>query len=162
MEHMPDFFMETEQRAAAVGRGITGLFPHHHHAAPAAPQTPAAAPVNLAATPVAVTAPPQGDTMSAITDVEGFFGNAKNELARLEQALPAALADAKKLEGNPLAQVAIQAGEHFAAGILPPEALAVLASNAGKLLNDLLGLYNPQGAAAAAPVQQQPAVPVPA
>jgi hypothetical protein len=134
--------------------------PFRRHAADAAPQTPATVPATMKAATAA--APPQEDTMTAITDVEGFFGNAKNELVKLEQALPAALADAKKLEGNPLAQVAIQAGEHFAAGILPPEALAVLASNAGRLLSDLLGLYNPQGAQASAAPVQPPAAPVPA
>jgi dGTP triphosphohydrolase len=134
-----------------------------HHAADAATQTPAQQPAKMAAA-TAVAATQQGDTMSLAT-IEADLGNGvaavENEFARFKQNLPAIVAEAKNLASNPLAQVAIQAGEHFAAGILPPEALAVLASNSAKLLNDLLGLYNPAPQASTAPAQQ-PQQPVPA
>jgi hypothetical protein len=149
---MPDFFIETEQRAAAVGRGITGLFEHHH-------QTPAAQPKNLAAS--AAPAQTQGDTMSLATFEETLLNgvtSVENEFAKFKQTLPVIVADVKAVTGTPLGQLAVTAGEHLAAGILPPEALAIVESGAVDLYNKILGLYNPQGAQApaappAAPVQ---------
>lgn len=126
------------------------------HAASAAPQAPATRPATMKAA-----APSKESPMSLATiedDIRNGVDAVKAEIGRFEQNLPAYVADAKKLAGNPLAQVAIAAGEHLAAGILPPEALAVLAGNAGKLLGDLLSLYNPQGAQQApAQAQAQPA-----
>ena len=101
------------------------------------------------------TTAPKGTPVSAITDVEAVITDAKNAVAKLEEGLGPALDTARKLEGNPVAQVALQAAEHLAAGVLPPEALALLAGNAGKLLGDLLNLYHPANAQAAP--QQQPA-----
>ena len=146
MAKMPDLFHEAEE--AVFGRL------HHHHAAP---ETPATAPVNLAAATAA--AAPRGTRMSLITDVEDGYAAVKNEIAKLEGSLPAALTVAKKLEGNPLVQVAIKGAEHVAAGLIPPEALAYLAAQFGPALDGLLALYNPQQGAQAAPAQPQQAAP---
>lgn len=79
-----------------------------------------------------------------------------DEIGKLVADLPVLTADAKKLAGNPLAQVAITAGEHVISGIIPPEAVNVLADGASRLLEGLLSLYNPQGTQQA---PQQPAAP---
>jgi hypothetical protein len=109
-------------------------------------QTPATQPATMEAAPAA--APQQEEPMSLITDVEEGYAAVKAEVAKLEGNLPAALEVAKKLEGNPLVAVALKAAEHAAAGLIPPEALAYLAGQFGPALEGLLGLYNPQGAAA--------------
>jgi hypothetical protein len=102
-----------------------------------------------AAQPVTVnTSPHQEDRMSLAADAEQFYVNAKNELAKFETALPGLVAQAHKLEGNPLADIALKAGEAVAGQVLPPEALAVAAKTVGSLVDDLISLYNPQGAAA--------------
>lgn len=114
-----------------------------------APQTPARAPATMEA--AAAAARTEGTTVSLITDVEDGYAAVKNEIARLEGNLPAALEVAKKLEGNPLVGVALKAAEHVAAGLIPPEAVSYLAAQFAPALDGLLALYNPQGAAAAAP-----------
>lgn len=136
-------FDAVEHAALAAAREWNSVEEHvadvlHHH------KTPATTPVNLAPERAAT----QGDTMSLITDVEEGYAAVKNEVAKLEGNLPAALEVAKKLEGNPLVAVALKAAEHAAAGLIPPEALAYLAGQFGPALEGLLGLYNPQGAAA--------------
>lgn len=159
MAKMPTF----EEIRADFERGVRTAeqaieHPFRHH------QTPAVQPVNLAAAPApAVTA--TEDTMSLAT-LEADLGQrvaaaeaaVHNEIGKLIADLPTLTADAKKLAGNPLAQVAITAGEHVISGILPPEAVAVLADGAAKMLDGLLGLYNPQGAQQA-PAQQAAAAP---
>lgn len=88
-----------------------------------------------------------------------------NEIGKLVADLPAITADAKKLAGNPFAQVALKAAEHLAAGVLPADAITTVAGNAMKWLDDLAALYNPAPAAQGAQPQQQPqqaAAPVPA
>lgn len=144
MAQMRDFFHEAEQ----------AVFGHRHHAADAAPQTPATMPATMAAAPApAVT---RRRTMSLIADVENGYAAVKAEVAKLEQNLPAALEVAKKLEGNPLVSVALKAAEHVAGGLLPPEALAYLAGQFAPALEGLLALYNPQqGTPAPAPAPAQ-------
>lgn len=164
MARMPDFETEIKRDLGQLARVLTR---HHHGVHPfgapvtrddipaAASRAPAPQPVNLRTTA------PKENTMSVATDVETWYADVKAKLGEAEQKLPVLIASARKLEGNPLAQVAVQAAEHLAAGILPPEALGVLASNAGKLLNDLIGLYNPQPGQAA-PSAPDPAQPAPA
>ena len=129
---------------------FTRRLPHHH----AAPQTPAPEPVNLAAA-TAAAATQQEEPMSVITDLEEGYAAAKADLAKVEAALPGALAKARQLEGNPLADLAVKAAE----SILPPEAVAIINSTASKVFDELMGLYAP--AQATAPVQQvgQPVAP---
>src|SRR5712692_8588672 len=80
--------------------------PHRH----AAHQTPAPQPATMTAATAAATTP-QEDDMSFATDVEQGYAAVKNEFGKFEAALPGLLAQAKKLEGNPIAQVAVKAGE---------------------------------------------------
>ena len=94
--------------------------------------------------------------MSLVSDVEQGFAAVKGEVAKFEAALPGLVDQARKLEGNPLAELALQAGEHVAAQVLPPEALDVIAKAAGSVLEGMLSLYQPQGATAAAPAPAQP------
>ena len=120
----------------------------HHH------KTPAAQPVNLAAATAA--ARPKENPVSLATlenDLLGGYAAVKNEIGKFEQNLPAIVADVRSLAASPLGQLAVTAGEHLAAGVLPPEALAIVESGAVDLYNKILGLYNPQGA------QQAPAAP---
>lgn len=157
MTRMPDIFAEVERDAAAIGHGITSLF----HATQAAPQTPAARPATMAAAPAP--ARTKENRMSLAT-IEAELGQriaaaeaaVHDEIGKLVADLPVLTADAKKLAGNPLAQVAITAGEHVISGIIPPEAVNVLADGASRLLEGLLSLYNPQGTQQA---PQQPAAP---
>lgn len=141
-------------------RGIRTAEQHIEHpfrrrSADTAPQTPATRPATIAAATAA--APQQEDTMSLITDVEDGYAAVKNELAKLEQALPGALAKAKQFEGSAFAQIA----EKAAASILPPEAVAIAVNGADKVLDDLIALYAPPQVTD--PGQpQQPAAPVPA
>jgi len=144
---MPDIFREAEE----------AVFGRHHHAADAAHQPPATVPATMAAAPAP--ARTKENRMSLITDVENGYAAVKAEVAKLEQNLPAALGVAKKLEGNPLVQVAIKGAEHVAAGLIPPEALAYLASQFGPALDGLLALYNPAQGTQAAPVQPQQGAP---
>lgn len=143
MARMPDFFAEVEHDAAAVGRGITGLI-RHHHAADAAPQTPATRPVNLAATPVAA-APPQEDTMSLSTiaaDIKGAIDNADEWVKQVtETHLPAILAQAQKYENSPVVQA-------LEAAFLPP----ALEQQIANMITELAKTYPAQQLAA--PVQQ--------
>lgn len=99
--------------------------------------------------------------MSLITDVEHGYQAVKDEVAKLEASLPAALGVAKRLEGNPLVDVALKAAEHVAAGILPPEAVAWLSGNFMHDLESLASWYG-QGAQQQAPAQPVRPVPAPA
>jgi hypothetical protein len=105
----------------------------------AASQTPADEPVTVRATTH------QEDHMSFAGDIENGYAAVKNELAKFEQELPGLIAKGKELEGNPIAQAAVKLAE----AALPPEAVTVVASTVGKLVDDLIGLYNPQGTQAA-------------
>ena len=96
--------------------------------------------------------------MSVATDLETWYAEAKAKFAEAEQKLPELIADARKVEGNPLADVAIQAAEHVASSILPPEALTYLGTIGKNALDGLLSLYNPQGTAAPA-APEAPAAP---
>ena len=116
--------------------------PHREHAS----QAPSAMTVTVKQ------APSQEDPMSLATDAEQAYIAAKNKLGEFEQALPALVAQAHKLEGNPLADVALRAAEAATAGTLPGEALAIVAKGAGSLVDDLIALYNP-ATAAPAPAQ---------
>jgi hypothetical protein len=168
MTRMPTFEeirQDFERGVRTAGQRIEHPFRHdgeprtapHAEAAQAARQAPAAQPVNLAPAPAA--APSKGTRMSLITDVEADYEAVKAKIAKLDQNLPAAIGVAKKLEGNPLVAVALKAAEHVAAGLIPPEALAYLAGQFGPALDGLLALYNPQGAAGAAPAQAQQIAP---
>jgi hypothetical protein len=106
---------------------VAGWFRHDHPAAP-----PAATP------------PIPEDRMTAITDAEHAYAAAKAELAKFEQNLPAALAKAKQLESDPIAQVALNLAEHVATGFLPVTAVSFVASYAAKALADLIDVYHPQ------------------
>jgi hypothetical protein len=170
MTKMPDLFIETEQRAAAVGRGITGLF--EHHGAQAAPEPPASRPATMAAS--AAPARTKENRMSLAT-IEADLGQriaaaeaaahaaVHNEIGKLIADLPAITAEAKQLAATPVGQVAIKAAEHAAAGVLPPEALTYLAGTFEASLNGLVAWYGtPQGTQQApagadpAPAGQQP------
>jgi hypothetical protein len=101
-----------------------------------------------AAAPTISTRTTTGGPVSLATDAEQAYIAAKGKLAEFEQALPGLVAQAHKLEGNPLAEIALKAGEAVAGQVLPPEALAVAAKTVGSLVDDLISLYNPQTAAA--------------
>jgi hypothetical protein len=108
-------------------------------------------------TPATMPAATKENRMSLATledDFRNGLSAVKNEIGRFESNLPAMVAEAKTIASSPLGQLAITGAEHVAAGILPPEALAVIESGAAKLFGDILSLYNPQGAAVpAAPAQ---------
>jgi hypothetical protein len=154
MAKMPDFEHEILDDLAKAGHGIAGLFPHHRQT----PETPATQPVNLAAATAA--ARPKENPVSLATlenDLLGGYAAVKNEIGKFEQNLPAIVADVRSLAASPLGKLAVTAGEHLAAGILPPEALAIVESGAVDLYNKILGLYNPQGAQAPAAPPAAPA-----
>lgn len=154
MARMPDFFMETEQRAAAVGRGITGLFPHHHREPDTArhgiaaitPQTPATRPATITAAPAA--APQQEDTMSLSTiaaDIKGAIDNADEWVKQVtETHLPAILAQAQKYENSPVVQA-------LEAAFLPP----ALEQQIANMITELAKTYPAQQLAAPVQAQQQ-------
>jgi len=147
---MPDIFAETVRDWHRVEHAVADHLPHHH----AAPETPAPAPATMAAaTAAAATQHQQEEPVSVITDLEEGYAAAKADLAKVEAALPGALAKAKQLEGNPLADLAVKAAE----SILPPEAVAIINSTASKVFDELVSLYSAPQAAAAdpnAPAQQ--------
>jgi len=150
----PDNIVTQAQDAPTARRQWEHAVGHlFHHDADPATQTPATVPATMAATPVA--AATQEEPMSIITDLEDGYAAAKADLAKVEAALPGALAKARQLEGNPLADLAVKAAE----SILPPEAVAIINSTASKVFDELMGLYAP--AQATAPVQQvgQPVAP---
>jgi hypothetical protein len=152
MARMPTFEEIREDFERGV-RTAEQVIEHPFRRRDAAHETPAAQPVNLAATPVAATAPPQGDTMSLATfedDLRAGVAGVKNEIGKFEQNLPAMVAEVRAVAGSPLGQLAVAAAQHLAAGVLPPEALAIVESGAAKLYSDILALYNPQGAQASA------------
>ena len=123
-----------------------------HHIADVLHKTPASVPATMKP------ATHQEETVSLAT-IEAEIGQriaaveqaVHNEAAKLLGDLPAITAEAKQLAGNPFAQVALKAAEHLAAGFLPVNAVATVAGHALQELEDLAGLYNPQGA------QQAPA-----
>lgn len=133
-----DLREDVEDLTAKLARELGFTHVIHHHETSAA-QAAAAAPT------------PTEEHMSLAT-LEEDLGNGvaavKAEIARFEQNLPGYVADVRKIAGSPLGQLAVTAAEHVAAGILPPEALAVVESGAAKLFGDILSLYNPQGAQA--------------
>jgi hypothetical protein len=130
---------------------LQSVWDHDLHAITQHPHTSAA---TATAAPTISTRTTTGGPVSLATDAEQFYVNAKNELAKFETALPGLVAQAHKLEGNPLAEIALRAGEAVASQALPVEALAVAAKTVGSLVDDLISLYNPQTAAAPpAPVQ---------
>jgi hypothetical protein len=150
-----DFERGIRTAEQAVEHPFRQRYPRPGDAAQSAPMTPATQPATMAAAPAA--ARPKENPVSLITDVEDGYAAVKNEIAKLEGNLPAALEVAKKLEGNPLVTVALKAAEHAAAGLIPPEALAYLAGQFGPALEGLLSLYNPAQGAPAAPAQPQQA-----
>jgi len=142
MAKMPDIFSSLVRDWDRAEHAITARLPHHH----AAPETPAPMPATMAE---ATAATPQEEPMSVITDLEEGYAAAKAELAKVEAALPGALAKARQLEGNPLADLAVKAAE----SILPPEAVAIINSTASKVFDELISLYSVPAAAAADPAQ---------
>lgn len=95
--------------------------------------------------------------MSPASDVEQGYAAVKAELAKLESSLPTLVGQAKKMEGNPLAQLAITAGEHVISGVLPTEAIQVIADGGRSLLDGLLSLYSQPAQPAPAPAAPAPA-----
>lgn len=161
MPRMPTF----EEIEADFKRGVRTAEQHIEHpfrrAGQTAPETPAAMPATMeAATAAAATKENPMSLATLENDLRIGVTAVKDEIGKFEQNLPGLVAEAKNLASSPLGQLAITGAEHVAAGILPPEALAVIESGAAKLYNDILGLYSPQGAqqAPAAPVATDPAV----
>ena len=132
---MPDIFAETVRDWHRVEDAVTAHLPHHH----AAPETPAPQPATMAEATAAAATQQEEPPMSAATDIEGFYADAKADLAKVEAALPGVLDKAKKLEGNPLADLAVKAAE----SILPPEAVAIVNNVASKAFDELVALYAP-------------------
>jgi hypothetical protein len=120
---------------------MAGDWFHPHRAS----QAPAATPVNVKPTPS-----PE-DHMSLAADFEQGYAAVKAELAKFEQALPGIVAKGRQLEESPLGQLAVRGAEAVAAGIIPPEGLALVEANAGRILDDVLALYAPQQPAQTAP-----------
>lgn len=130
--------------AISAARRDFGWFEDHLHGRHAAPEPPATEPVTMV-TATAAADTQQEEPMSVITDLEEGYAAAKADLAKVEAALPGALAKAKKLEGNPLADLAVKAAE----SILPPEAVAIINNTASKVFDELVALYSaPQTATA--------------
>lgn len=144
-ERLPIFDQVEHGRILAAARDLAedaaGWFHPHHRAS----QAPGSQPVTVSLSP------PKENTVSLITDVETGYAAVKNELAKFEQALPGALETAKKFEGSPFAALV----EKAASAVLPAEAVASVVRVASATLDELIGLYNPQGAQAApaAPAQ---------
>jgi len=117
-------------------------------------------PAQMPATMAAATARPEENPVSLAT-LEAELGQriasaeaaVHAEIGKLVADLPGLTAEAKQFAATPLGQLAVTAAQHVAAGVLPPEALAIVESGAAKLYGDILSLYNPQGA------QQAPAAP---
>lgn len=164
MARMPDFESEIARDLHHAGHDVASTLRHlthpHLFRHDDTTQTPAVTPVNLAA--AAAAAPNQEDPMSLASDVEQGYQAVKDEIAKFDASLPGIIGQARKLEGNPLAELAIQAGEHVLAGILPVEALDVIKSGAEASLASLLSLYNPQGQPVAPAPAPAPAAPAPA
>lgn len=155
MARMRDFEAEAEAAIGKTWGEISRPFHRNDQAARirVASQQPATTPGMIG---TATAAPETGGTMSIAT-LEADLGNGvaavKAKVAEFEQALPGIVADVRKVTGSPLGQLAVAAAEHVAAGVLPPEALAIVESGAQKLYADILGLYSPQNAPAPATAQ---------
>lgn len=152
MNIMPDLFLETEQRAAAVGRGITGLFEHHHHAEPA-PQAPAQQPDNQATAPAAAIT--QGDSMSLTIIEEDVKKDLTEGMAwlsglaqRVQAAAPGIIATSEALGNSTLGKLAETAAGKF----LPPGVEEEFLALAGRYFSTF---GQPVQAAAAAPAPPQ-------
>lgn len=151
MPHMPDLFREAEEAVFGRRHIVPMSEGGTNTVSNLAPEPPAAVPATMAPA-TADAATQQEETVSVITDIEEGYAAAKADLAKVEAALPNVLSKAKKLEGNPLADLAVKAAE----SILPPEAVAIINNTASKVFDELVSLYSaPQTAAAAQDPTQQ-------
>jgi hypothetical protein len=121
---------DIEGDAKRAAGWVTG---HLHHPASAAPAA--------ATSQQSQTSQPE-EHMSLLDEAENLYADAKAKLGEFETALPNALADAKKLEGSPIAQVAITAAEHLASGVLGTEEVNLIASSAKALLDGIVVTYH--------------------
>ena len=146
MNLLPDFHDQLEHDRAARGDNSLGEWldrhwdPLRHVVVSHMPHHAATAAPDIRLIP---TAPATEEHMSLAADVENGFAAIKDEVAKFEQNLPGLLDTAKKLEGNPVADIAVKVAEAAAASVLPPEAVTLIADSAGKLLDGLIELYGP-------------------
>lgn len=127
---------------------VRGLFEPHH-----ASKTPAPTGTMKPATQ-------QEETMSLATFEQdlgqraaAFEAAVRAELGKVFADVPAVVGEARAFATTPLGQLAVTAAGHLAAGVIPPEALAIVESEAASIYGKILSLYQPQGGQP----QQQPA-----